>query len=158
MSYRTCIDEEQIFGNNEYYEEWIEFIKNQGITVGEDGEYEGETVDVEGLFKTIDKIARRLMKERHERVVKGEKGFKGEPIHELADLSNSMFLSDRDPILLFNLEMVKNAYIFLPYTVYNILRDKLEKDYEHPYKDDKLDWWYCSYRLKDGEKIKLRAG
>ena len=157
MSYRTCIDGEQIFGNNEYYEEWIEFIKSQGITVGEDDEYEGETVDVEGLFKTIDKIARRLIKERHERVVNGET-FMGEPIHELADLSNSMFLSDRDPVLVFNLEMVKHAYIFLPYAVYNILRDKLEKDYEHPYEDGELNWCFCSYRLKDGEKIKLSAG
>ena len=69
-----------------------------------------------------------------------------------------MFLSDRDPVLMFNLEMTKNAYIFLPYAVYNILRDKLEKDYKHPYEDGDVVWCFCSFRLKDGEKIKLSAG
>ena len=31
MSYRTRINGNQIFGNNEWHPEWIEFVKSQGI-------------------------------------------------------------------------------------------------------------------------------
>ena len=40
MSYRTYVNDVQVFGNNEYYPEWIEFIKTQGIDVNENGNYE----------------------------------------------------------------------------------------------------------------------
>ena len=36
MSYRTYINDTQIFGNHECYEEWIDFIKSQGIDANED--------------------------------------------------------------------------------------------------------------------------
>ena len=29
MSYRTRVNETQIFGNNEYYQEWIDFIRSE---------------------------------------------------------------------------------------------------------------------------------
>jgi hypothetical protein len=37
MSYRTEVEGFQIFGNNEYYKEWIEFISSEGIEVDEEG-------------------------------------------------------------------------------------------------------------------------
>ena len=37
MSYRTYVNDVQVFGNDEYYSEWIEFIKAQGIDVNEEG-------------------------------------------------------------------------------------------------------------------------
>ena len=73
MSYHTWINGEEIFGNNEYYDEWIDFIKSKGIEVDEDGCYEGEINDVQGIFETVDKITRRLIDERHKEVEKGEK-------------------------------------------------------------------------------------
>ena len=33
MSYRTYVEGVQIFGNNEGYNEWIEFIRSQGIKI-----------------------------------------------------------------------------------------------------------------------------
>ena len=39
MSYRTTVNGMQIFGNNETYPEWDEFIRSQGIAIGEDGDY-----------------------------------------------------------------------------------------------------------------------
>ena len=36
MSYRTYVNDVQVFGNDEYYSEWIEFIKAQGIDVNEE--------------------------------------------------------------------------------------------------------------------------
>lgn len=94
MSYRTYIDEEQIFGNNDYFKEWEEFIKSQGIEIDEEGGYSGEITDVQGLFETIDKITRNMIKEFHAKVESGEKNWKAEPYKELTDLSDSMWLND----------------------------------------------------------------
>ena len=46
MAYRTRVNGVQIFGNNEYYEEWAEFLKSKGIEIDEDGCYDGEIDDV----------------------------------------------------------------------------------------------------------------
>ena len=37
MSYRTSVNGVQIFGNNEYYKEWTDFLKSKGIEIDEDG-------------------------------------------------------------------------------------------------------------------------
>lgn len=36
MSYRTYVNNEQVFGNNEYYQEWEEFITSKGIETDEE--------------------------------------------------------------------------------------------------------------------------
>ncbi len=156
MSYRTEIDNTQIFGNNEYYEEWIDFIKSKGIEVDEDGSYDGEIDDIQGMFEVIDKIARRLIKERHEEVLNGKKNFKGEPVKELTDLSGSIYLDDETPILMFNQMMIEEAYCFLPYQVYLAVKDKIEPT-KDVYKKDGLEWFFCSYKIKDREKIRVHA-
>lgn len=58
MAYRTYINDTQVFGDNEYYQEWIKYIESKGITIDEDGGYEGELDDfmealdvVESIFK-----------------------------------------------------------------------------------------------------------
>ena len=35
MSYRTYINGNQVFGNNEYYPEWIEYIESKGIVINQ---------------------------------------------------------------------------------------------------------------------------
>jgi len=149
MSYRVYVDDCQIFGNNETYPEWDEFIRSQGIEIGEGGDYEGTTTDVKGLFMTLEKIIRRLIKEQHERVLKQE------PFHknELADFSGSWMLDDDIPILKFDEYIINNSYIFIPYLVYQALEYKLVCTKRW---DDK--WFRASYELKDGEVIELSAG
>ena len=39
MSYRTYVNDTQIFGNHEHYPEWINYIKSKGIEVGENDSY-----------------------------------------------------------------------------------------------------------------------
>lgn len=157
MAYRTRINGVQIFGNNEYYEEWADFLKSKGIEIDEDGCYDGEIDDVMGMFETIDKITKLLIKEQHESVEKGVKDFMGNPSKELADLSNSMWLSDTTPVLIFNQQMIENAYCFLPYQVYKAVEDLIEK-VPGRYKKDDVDWAFCTYKLKEGKKIKVYAG
>ena len=69
MSYRTYINHVQVFGNNEFYQEWLDFIQSQGIEVSEECTYDGEITDVMGAIKTIEKIILRLAEEHNEHVV-----------------------------------------------------------------------------------------
>lgn len=157
MSYRTNINREQVFGNNEYYPEWIEFIKSKGIEVNEDGCYEGKIDDVMGMFEVIDKITKKLIDERHKKVLNGEKDFHGRPLKEMTDLSDSVYLDNETPILMFNEQKIKNAYCFLPYQVYLAVEDKIERVYGK-YEKAGVDWSFCNYKLKDGETITVSAG
>ena len=60
MSYRTSINGTQIFGNNEWYVEWANFIESKRIKIDEDGCYDGEIDDVMGMFDVIDKITKMI--------------------------------------------------------------------------------------------------
>lgn len=157
MSYRTKVNGVQIFGNNDYFEEWADFLKSKGIKIDEDGCYDGEIDDVMEMFEVIDKITKSLIKKRHEDVEKGVTNLMGNPAKELADLSNSMWLSDDTPVLMFNQQMIKNAYCFLPYQIYKAVEDLIEK-VPGQYEKDGVDWAFCTYKLKEGKKIKVHAG
>ena len=73
MSYCTYINGTQIFGNNEYYPEWIEFIRKQGIEVDEEGGYDGTDNQ-----KAIDEITAKINEKAKQHVAKiiypGERG------------------------------------------------------------------------------------
>ena len=156
MAYRTIINNVQVFGNNEYYEEWITFLRSKGFKIDEDGCYDGEIDDVMELFDVIDKITRKLINERHKDVEQGRKNFDGKPLKEMTDLSDSIWLTDDTPILMFNQQMMECAYCFLPYQVYMAVKDVIEIADNH-YEKDGVDWIFCTYKLKDGEKIKVHA-
>jgi hypothetical protein len=64
MSYRTTIESVQLFGNNESYPQWIEFIKSQGISVDADGCYEGDITDFMGAVKAVEEIVMELHQQR----------------------------------------------------------------------------------------------
>ena len=156
MAYRTYVNGRQIFGNNDYYEDWIDFLKSKGINIDEDGIYRGEIDDVMGMFSVIDKITRELINERHEEVKKGRVNFDGKPLTELADLSDSMWLTGNTPVLMFNKQMVEHAYCFLPYQVYMAVQDKIEET-DNIRDGNGIDWMLCTYKIKDGEKIEVSA-
>lgn len=156
MSYRTRINDVQIFGNNEGYDEWFDFIQAQGIEVDEEGCYDGYITDLQGMFNVIDKITERLIKERHIEVEKGLRDIMDRPYHELADLSHSMYLDDKTPLLWFNMQMIQHAYCFLPYQAFMAVEDIIEEA-DRPYISDK-EWYCCTYKLKEGKKIHVHAG
>lgn len=157
MSYRTSVNDTQIFGNNEYYPEWENFIKSRGIEIDEDGCYDGEIDDVMGMFDVIDKITKRLINDRHKKVVAGELSWDGKPLKELTDLSGSMWLKDdKISILTFNIQMIENAYCFLPYQVFKAVEDVIEVcKHDDP---QAVALGCCYYKLKDNKKIHVHAG
>lgn len=156
MSYRTYINGTQVFGNNEFYQEWADFLSSKGIEIDEDGLYDGYIDDLQGMFNVIDKITQKLIDERHQQVLKGEKWF-DKPIHELTDLSSSIWLDNKTPLLMYNMRIIEEAYCFLPYQIFKSVEDIIEEA-EKPYVDDYKEWFCCSYKLKDGKKIHVRAG
>lgn len=156
MSYRTRINGVQIFGNNDCYQEWIDFISSEGIKVDEDGLYDGYIENLQGMFDVIDTITRGLINDRHNQVVAGET-WNGKPYKELTDLSETMWLDDKTPLLTYNMQMIENAYCFLPYQVFKAVENSIEES-DVPYvSDDGKTWYFCSYKLKAGEKIHVYA-
>lgn len=158
MSYRTDVNDIQIFGNNEYYTEWIDFLKSEGIEVDEeDGVYDGYIDNLKGMFDVIDKITKRLINDRHEKVVAGKLDWDGKPLRELTDLSGSMWLKDDDTsILTFNIQMIENVYCFLPYQLFKAVEDIIEKC---EYDDSRaVALGYKYYKLKDNKRIHVDAG
>ena len=142
MSFRHYIDGVQIFGNNDYYPEWEDFLEKNGVKVDkDDGFYEGYITDVKGMFETIDTIVRNMLKETEGRI---------------ADLNYG--IKDDMSILEMNQRAIDHYYIFLPLQVLNAVKDKLELD--RRYKDDRGIQWFLksSYKLKDGMKISVSGG
>lgn len=155
MSYRTRINGVQIFGNNDYYQEWIDFIRSEGIKDDEDGLYDGYIENLRGMFNVIDTITRGLINDRHKQVVAGELTWEGKPYRELTDLSESVWLNDRTPLLMYNMQMIENAYCFLPYQTFKAVEDIIEQcEHDEP-QAVKLGHRY--YKLKDGTKIHIYA-
>lgn len=157
MSYRVRVNGVQVFGNNESYQEWDDFLESKGVKIDEEGCYDAYIDDLQGMFNVIDTITRRLINERHEQVVKGEKSLMGKPYAELTDLSDSMWLNDETPLLEYNMQMINHAYCFLPYQVFKAVEDIIEKS-EKPYSNENIDWRFYSYKLKHGAKIHVYAG
>lgn len=158
MSYRTTVEGVQIFGNDEYYADWIDFVKSNGIVVDEDDCYEGDIIDVEGLFKVIDRITKKIIANQHERVSRGETTFtcRGkEPCREMTDFTNSVWIDDDTPLLMSNRMIIENSYFFVPYILFNAVKGKIVPC--DVYEDDKIEWHCCSFKIKDGEKIHIRA-
>ena len=156
MSYRTRVNGYQIFGNNEYYTEWIDFLKSEGIEVDEDeGLYDGYIDNLQGMFDVINTITKKLIDDRHKMVVAGERNWNNKPYKELTDLSDSMWLDDKTPILTFNIQMIENAYCFLPYQLFKAVEDIIEEcKYNEP---GAVVLGYKYYRLKDDKKIHIHA-
>jgi len=153
MSYRIWVNHHQLFGNNESYPEWEEWVKSQGIEIGPDGNYEFYTHDFNGMMQAVEKIVIRLIKERHEEVIKGRKYFdfcinKEVPYHELGDYSNILEEVEKKQNIPFHYYLkdhIENGYFFLTYRLFDICRDKLE---------DHL----VSYKVTDQKGIEISAG
>ncbi|MBQ8234513.1 MAG: hypothetical protein IJZ36_02895, partial [Bacilli bacterium] len=131
MSYRTKVNGFEIFGNNECYKEWLEYIQNQGIVVKEDGSYKGELIDFMGALVVIEHITLRLNKQR-ELVNSKSNLYKSKNLFDWSDIPSKLEEQDKEDkygISLFDklMEIVNNGYAFLPYTFYLACEDKLER-------------------------------
>lgn len=182
MSYRTEINDVQIFGNNECYPQWIEFIKAQGIDVDEDGCYSGEITDVMGALSTIEDIIVQMESERKEHITDTQKRFLknnaerpfGECIDEYNRLFNKtpmnrhiwdfsttydLFEKEKDCDIEYRMsltdcfqEIYEDAYLFMNFAFLRACED----DIEHAESGSVPGHFRC-YKVKEGHTIKVRA-
>lgn len=152
MSYRTYVNDTQIFGNNESYPEWINYIKSKGIEVGEDNNYTGELDDFMEALDVIESIVMRLETERRENKKNGL-SFHSESIFDLGEIYNAVSAGPDDENLLDKeIEYVKNAYMFMPYAFLKACENIVE------YTGLSFEGKHTRmYKLKDGCKIKVTA-
>ena len=146
MSYRTEVNGLQIFGKNECYPEWIEFIKSQGIAVGEEGQYDGEITDFMGAMDACERIVLGIEERRREHPKKPRSLFDLSEIREhLDDEEGCATLFDE----LF--DIVRYGYLFIPMMLFHACSNCVELDLadERPVR---------SYKLKPGYVIKVHAG
>ena len=176
MSYRTYVNEHQIFGNHERYPEWLEFIQSQGIEIGEDDVYEGEITDFMGALAVIENITLRIEKEKRERNAKFEKELSEKNLSEeekqvarnakygvksIFDWRNTYEKienedkGDRFHTSLFDElnSIINNGYAFMPIAFYKACEDKLERC-----KPFSVNGHFDCYKVKDGETIRVHAG
>ena len=174
MAYRTYANDVQIFGNNEYYETWLDFIKKSGIQIGEDGNYDGYITNFPAAMRACEKIVMEIEAEREQDrkdimktlrpattpEIKAAQKRLLEPYTSLFDLSrikqeleeqekrkNNIFTET----LFGKLKtIIDNGYLFIPIILYNACKDDLELDIPSGIIGD--------YKLKQGRKIHVHAG
>ena len=159
MSYRIYVNNQQLFGNNDCPNKWIEFIKSQGIEVSEDGIYKGEIKDFMECLNTVEDIVLDMNKkiQDYNESLNDNKSLNDDYKNaleqpELFDLSN---LINDESSLLFSLQhLVSNGYLFLPYQLYEICKDKIEVKYKIDEEQDKIK---RIYTIKEGEHIYTSA-
>lgn len=152
MSYRTYINDTQLFGNNEYYPEWITYLKSKGIEENEDGCYEGELTDFMEALDVIEEIVMNMEKERRENKKNGER-FHATSIFDLGNIYDNVLNNPTEESLLDKeMHYVENGYMFLPYAFYKACEDIIE------YKGIGLGKHIRIYELKKGCKITVSAG
>lgn len=160
MKYKTYVNNAQIFGDDTCYEEWMGFIKSQGIAVDRENCYEGDITDFMSAVEVIESILNRLHKEREELREQQPDTTKKclfdlsyipgklEKQRKNAKLNPKFYLSLFDLLM----EATENAYCFLPYTFYMACKDLLEPDH-HFARPGHLKCW----KLKEGMKIHVKA-
>lgn len=118
MAYRTYINDVQVFGNNEYYPEWIEYMENKGIKISEDGVYHGEIDDFMEALDVIESIVMRLETERRMRKQNGAEFF-SQSIFDLGNIYDDVKEHPTEESLLDKeLYYLENGYMFMPYAFF----------------------------------------
>lgn len=166
MSYRTYVNDYQIFGNNECYDEWISFLKTQGIDVDGDYCYKGVIKDVMGALVTIENIVMRLEDERRARIKKLGIDPTTNSIRQFTSLFN--FTQEYDDFLKENeanfddtighsvtdkiLDICEYSLAFLPSQFIDACADVIERD--EPFSTPKH---FNCYKLKKDCEISVEA-
>lgn len=152
MSYKTYVNGIQIFGNNECYGKWMDYIRSKGIEVGLDGDYKGELDDFMEALDVIEDIVIEIEKERRENKAKGERFF-STSIFDLGSIYDDVTNYGDESILDKELRYLECGYMFMPYAFYEACEDIIEfKGYNFEGRHNRV------YKLKEGCKIQISAG
>lgn len=169
MAYRTYVNGVQIFGNNNRYEQWENFIRSQGIEINHDGLYRGEINDFMAAIEACEQIVMSIDEERVKRRQNitvnpdPDPEFQAMLLQEttsqfdLTEIPARIKKRDGTPaaIGLFDnlLSIVWNGCMFVPYTLYLACKEHLEPDLEN-----RKVGHINTFRIKPGHHIEVWAG
>ena len=151
MGYRTYVNGVQIFGSNEIYPEWLDFIRSQGIVVDDDGAYNGVITDFMAALSVMESITQRI-EENYRKNVNIGSVFDLREDYDFLRKQAAYDPNNEDEFKtsLFDLEcnLVMQGYAFLPYALYLACTDKLveEKHWAYP------NHMHC-YNLKEPIRV-----
>ena len=157
MSYRTYAEGAQIFGNNEYYPVWLEFVASQGIDVDPEGCYAGNISDFTAALEACERIVFSLEDQQTKAREKlPESMAKRFPslfdLSSIAEKTRNPPADQWSPRLFDELcDLVESGLLFIPIAFFLACRNKLEPDPD-------CDTRSRAYRLKPGETIRIEAG
>lgn len=174
MSYRTTVNDVQIFGNNESYDAWLDYIKSQGIKVNDEGNYEGDITDFHGALVAVESIVKDMMQKRKsdwekyrvhiESILKRDPENeyalkqKADQTHSYLDFSHyEKDIWEYHDSLLDTLFIIANqSYAFFPYTLYMACQDQLEP--LDPINEPDGTYRIRNFRFKGGASAHVKAG
>lgn len=175
MSDRFKVNGVQIFGNNEMYDEMIDFLTSKGIQMDKDGRFEGEIDDFMGLLETIETIVMKVADSRQKCIDKAKRESEKHPddidlrdrictptaahyipsIFDMQYIYYEMKLDEKEPnealrISLFDrlVAFINTSYAFMPYEVYLACADDLKVA-------EPIPGHLCNYELMPGKKINV---
>lgn len=138
MSYRTYVNNIQLFGNNDCFEPWLKYIKSQGIKVDGNYNYNGFITDIDGALNALEEIVMNI--ENKNNILKQD--------------SDSYLLINVSPYLIFMtdklMNVVENSYMFLPVQFINCCGNLIKRNLS-------VDGRLYNYVVKDGMKINVCA-
>ena len=153
MSYRTYIEDKQIFGNNEYYKDWVEFIKSKNIEVDEECHYDGYLTGNDFMEALI--VLENIVMQIEESCRKNYNTSLFDYRDDYDAMVNSQNSGNKYGDSYFDklYSMISNGYAFLPYNLLLACQPKLVGEHVLTIPNH----FYC-WKIKDGEKIHVRAG
>lgn len=164
MSYRTYVNGVQIFGNNECYPIWLDFLKSQGVTIGPEGEYDAQITDFMGAMEACENIVMDIEKDIDDKwhkltakaMANPEFAKRHRSLFDLTGIKENIMKPYTDigyrPRLFDELyDRVDTGYLFMPLMLYHACEDDLVLDISHPTR-------FRAYKLKEGKTIHVAAG
>lgn len=133
MSYRTYVNNIQLFGNNDCFKDWIEFIKSQGIKVNEDYSYKGYIKDFDKALTTLETIAIKCGGKDKEKIV--ESMFYDKYLTNLTDRL---------------MNVVEGFYLFLPVQFIKCCEKCIQREFV-------ADGRLYNYTIKPNKRIRVSA-
>lgn len=168
MAYRTTVNGVQLFGNNESYPQWLDFIKSCGIAVGEEGQYDGEIADFMAAMDVCERIVLSIETERDETRQKLSQSCRrrdaeteawldrhARSLFDLSEIKQEVMDGQGKALAtrLFDAlyDLTETGYLFIPMALFRACRNDLELDLGNPNR-------FRAYRLKPGRVIRVHAG
>ncbi len=158
MAFRMRVNGKQLFGNNICYDQWTQYLLDQGFEIDEDGNFDGYLTDFDGALHVLESIVMDLESQRENQAAAGIKDVKS--LFDLSDIKTAVTAQNAGQGVIHDnlfdqlFERVEYGFLFLPLMFYECCRDMLEYAPEISGATHRIR----SYKLKEGCRIHVHGG